>query len=803
MQHQSIKNKNKTNNKRKFNKSLITLSIMLTISGGLAHAQEEKPAKQKGVFSERIVVTAQKKSQSLQEVGVAVTSFGGEQIESLNWDSSIDIGAQTPGLLITSNSGDAANISLFSIRGVSQTDFAEGQEAPVALYRDSVYISTPGTAGVPIFDIARVEVLKGPQGTLYGRNATGGLVHFISESPTDDFEGYAKLTVADFGQVGFEGALNVPITDDFISRWSVYYNGDDGYIKNRLGSNLRQDDTLSIRGQLYFDISDETSLRLIGNYTDINTTGTGFNTVASKTDSTTGLSVLCKPFDMDCGVYNSNQLADSVNGEVGLLAGGSLFDVANGFIDDGDGDINSGDFDTLGSGVERETYYLTVILEHEFENGISLTSVTDYNEADKFYIEDTDGVPGLLFDYTTSADVQQFSQELHLSGSTDELEWIVGGYYLSYDNLYTGQFQFPADGYSDPTFQVDQSTETLAAFAQVDYKLTDNLTLIGGFRWTQDTIDFTYQFIECEITSPNALGFCPERLISDPTFANDPFSDNINFDGFLVDGITRTFNRKDTEYSGKAQLDYKVNKDLLIYAGYNRGTKGGGFNSSLDGFVEGTKEALGFDPEILNSYETGVKSSFVDDTVRFNASVYFYDYSNFQAFFFAGTTGLLINTEAEFYGADAELTISPGNGWDILAGFSLNQTSVNGEAGGNIIDDQEAPLAPNFTMNGLVRKAWNLSSGAEISVQVSGQYVGDYYFNIINSPAVAAGDYAIFDANVSWISPEGEWEGSVFVNNLTDEEPLSFGFDITGFGNNTIQTYGAPRWVGAKIKYIF
>lgn len=776
---------------------------MLTVVGWQAHAQEEQLTKQKGIFTERIVVTAQKKLEDLQDVGIAVTSFYGDQIEALNWDSSIDIGAQTPGLLITSNSGDAANISLFSIRGVSQTDFAEGQEAPVALYRDDVYISTPGTAGIPIFDIDRVEVLKGPQGTLYGRNATGGLVHFISRRPTDEFEGYAKLTVADFGQLGFEGALNVPITDEVQGRLSVYYNGDDGYIKNRLGPNLRADDTLSIRGQMYFDISDETNLLLIGNYTDINTSGTGFNTVASKTDSDTGLSVLCQPFDTDCGVYNPNQLADSANGLTGLLAGGSLFDVANGVIDDGDGDINSGDFDLAGSGVERQTYYVTATLEHEFENDISLTSITDYNEAEKYYVEDTDGVPGFLFDYTTSADVQQFSQELRLSGSADKLEWIVGGYYLSYDNLYTGQFQFPGDGYTDPTFQVDQSTETLAAFVQVDYQLTDKLTLIGGFRWTQDTIDFTYQFIECEITSPNALGFCPKRLISDPTFADDPFSDNANFDGFLVDGITRGFNRKDTEYSGKAQLDYKVNDDLLIYAGYNRGTKGGGFNSSLDGFVEGTTEAIGFDPEILNSYETGLKSSFADDAVRFNASVYFYDYSNFQAFFFAGTTGLLINTDAEFYGADAELTISPGNGWDILAGLSLNQTSVNGEAGGNIIDDQEAPLAPNVTMNGLVRKAWALSSGAEISAQISGQYVGEYFFNVINSPAVSAGDYAIFDANVSWISPEGDWEASVFVNNLTDAEPLSFGFDITGFGNNTIQTYGPPRWVGAKVKYIY
>ena len=153
-------------------------SALLT---GMSQAQE-------GVFYEVISVTAQKRTQNLQDVGVSVSAFSEEQIDALGWDNSLDVAAQTPGLVATSNTGDTGNIALFSIRGVSQLDFAEGQEAPIAVYQDEAYLSSPGASGTPAFDIQRIEVLRGPQGTLYGRNATGGLVHFISNKPTDDFE---------------------------------------------------------------------------------------------------------------------------------------------------------------------------------------------------------------------------------------------------------------------------------------------------------------------------------------------------------------------------------------------------------------------------------------------------------------------------------------------------------------------------------------------------------------------------------------------------------------------------------------
>lgn len=770
----------------------IVQGALLVFAGILASSVEAQ------VLIEEITVTAQKKSQNLQKVGVSVTAFTAEQIEALGWDNSLDVAAQTPGLTTTSNTGDSSNIALFSVRGVSQLDFAEGQEAPVALYRDEAYVSSPGTSGVPAFDIERIEVLRGPQGTLYGRNATGGLVHFISNKPTEKFEGSVDSTIAEFGQLGLSGVVSGPLGDSVQGRVAAYYNKSDGYVKNRAGEDKRSDDTVSVRGILNFDLSDESSLMLIGQYTDIDTRGGIFHVRASKKNANDE-SVFCNPGDTDCGTFT----ADQPVGQNGFFGDGALFDTANGFIDDGDGDVNAGVYDRSNSGVQRTGSNITAIYTSTFANGLGFTSVTDYSASDKEYHEDDDGVPHDLVTYDATADVKQFSQEFRLNGVSEKLEWIAGVYYLNISNDFSGAFAFPSDGYL-PKFTGDSDTSTYSAFGQIDFDLTDTVLLTAGLRYTQDNKDFIYTMVECDITSSFGLGFCPARLITDPVFANDPFSDNAGFDGLLVDGFPHPFTRKDDEYSGKLQLDWQATDDYLFYAGISRGVKGGGFNSPTDGFDNADIAFVGFDPEILTAYELGAKSRFSDGTVRLNGSVFYYDYENFQAFFFVDTTSRLINSDGKFFGGELELTVSPGNGWDFLAGVSLLDTTVNGVSPGGIqIIDQQAPLAPPVSVNALVRKAWVMSSGASIAAQLSGNYSDTQYFNIVNSEATEGGDYSLFDAKLSYVSRDDVWEVSVFVNNFTDEEPLTYCYDITNYGNYTIQVFGPPRWAGAKFKYNF
>ena len=329
---------------------------------------------------EVVIVTAQKKEQSQQDVGVSLTAFTDQQLTALGWDNSLDVAAQTPGLVTTSNTGDTANIALFSIRGVSQLDFAEGQEAPVALYRDQAYISSPGASGIPFFDVERVEILRGPQGTLYGRNATGGLIHFISNKPTDDPEGFVEVTAAQFSQLGVTAAVSGPLGDTVQARVSFYSNQDDGYVKNTLGPDKRADDTQSLRGMLNFDISETASLLLLGQFTNIDTRGGVFHSAASKIDAS-GAIVFCRPGDMDCGDFT----ADQPVGTNGFFYGGALFDAAGGRVDDGIGDELEGAYDRQDSGVDRDTQNYTAIFKSSIGDNVDFVSVTDWTISDKVY----------------------------------------------------------------------------------------------------------------------------------------------------------------------------------------------------------------------------------------------------------------------------------------------------------------------------------------------------------------------------------------------------------------------------------
>ncbi|MBL4672628.1 MAG: TonB-dependent receptor [Arenicella sp.] len=731
---------------------------------------------------EEIVVTAQKREQGLQDVGVAITAFSGKQMEALGWENSLDVAAQTPGLTTTSNTGDPGNIALFSIRGVSQLDFAEGQEAPIAIYRDEAYISSPGASGAPIFDIKRIEVLRGPQGTLYGRNATGGLVHFISNKPTEEKQSSVGITVGDYGQVGVTGVVSGPLSDTVRGRLAIYHNQDDGYIENRIGEDKRADDTTSVRGILDIDFGESSNLLLIGQHTEIDATGGVYNSVASTgAGSNVADRRYCTtaPSDADCrystyGIFGFDDAID--DGEVRF--GGAFEGDPNRLagIDDGDGDINAGAFD-FDSGVERSSSSLTAIFNTELSNGLELTSVTDYTTSDKDYREDDDSTNSTYYNdgvtqhatYEAGADINQFSEEIRISGGTDSLKWIAGAYYLDIDNSFYGAFKFAAFGAGFvPRFEATNSTETISAFGQLDYLLTDNLTLTAGARWTRDDKEIDYLFVE----------------------------DATPGSGFLNDGQRHNIARTDKEWSGKLQLDWQKTDDSLLYAGISRGVKGGGFNTDSYGGQAPTLAAIGFDPEILTAYEIGTKNQF--GNLRVNASAFHYDYENFQAFFFEGTTSLLLNSEAKFSGAELESVYSTDGGWDFLFGLSVMDTEVNNAERGVV--NQNAALAPDLSVNGLVRKAWTLRGGNELSAQVSANYTDERSFNTIQSEITTGNAYTMVNAGVQLADADGKWEVGLNVSNLSDEEALTYSYDIVGY---TIQVFAPPRRVSASFKYNF
>ena len=344
-----------------------TASVMAIVAGsGLVSVS----AQAQSVFEDEIVVTATKKEENLQDVGVSVTAFTGDQLEALGLTSSIDLIAQTPGIEVSGSGGGAINS--FSIRGTGQNDFAANQEGPVAVYIDDGYISSNTVTAFSLFDIERVEVLRGPQGTLYGRNATGGLVHYITSRPTENTEGFLDLEVGEQGRVRIEGASGGSIGKNAQVRLSAVYNRNDGLIENLTGENLQKTDDFAIRGQLAFQPSE------------------------------------------DVDVLLKAQIADG-GGNRGGYVDGTLGNYTTSTDFAGRTDSNVTDLSA----------YLRANL-----GSVDLVSITNYQSYEHDFAEDSDMTPFSIYHYAQNQNVDQISQEFRLNFDGAGYEATVGTFFM-------------------------------------------------------------------------------------------------------------------------------------------------------------------------------------------------------------------------------------------------------------------------------------------------------------------------------------------------------------------------------------
>lgn len=742
------------------------------------------PADAGSALLEEITVVAQKREQNLQDVGISVSAFSGTQMKELGWSSSEDVAAQTPGLTASKTAGAA--ISQFNIRGIGQSDFADHHEAPNSIYSDEAYVASPGAAGFPMFDLERVEILRGPQGTLFGRNATGGLVHFISNKPSEEFNANVKATVGEFSQVRLEGAVGGALSDSIRGRFAAFYEEADGYIENDIGPDLREQGLFAARTMLQFDLSDKATLLV----------------------KVQGFSE-----DIDAGIYKSKPSYTDANGvnqfvpaDLDVYGGGAGTDFYG--YRDADGDPLSVKADQIGF-IKKDIYGTTWNFSYEFDY-FTLVAVTDYADVDTAYREDTDSGPFNQTIYNSEQDTSQFSQEIRISGESDKLNWVTGAYYLDISGDYLASFDLPTlAGFFDPvSFPGDGSgtgrgtgaaansnwtleTSSWAVFAQGEWMLSEKLSLTLGARWTEDSKDY------------KLLSGCSEEAVGACAFdgfasVGDVFVDGVNLGPAAADipGVIK-LDRDDSDWSGKVQLDYRPNDDTLIYISTSKGIKGGGFTTPLDGLLAPSQ--LPYKPEKLFAYEMGGKISFPFG--RLNTSVFYYDYKDFQTFEFRGITSVVLNQDAKMKGAEIELVLNPLEGLDVLLGAAYLDADVENILTPSGPKDQEPINAPEMKYNWLVR--YSLPMGdLEWSFQYDGNWTDDRYFNIVNSPTVLSESYALHNLKVGLGDNEGVWDISVFVRNLSDEEYVSHTFDLTVLGY-TIQKYGSPRWAGVNFSYNF
>jgi len=808
---------------QKVRKKALLMSSALTAALGAAlipygvEAQDAADGEDRGFIFEEITVTAQKRAESIQNVGIAVTAFSGRQMDALGIETSTDIIAFSPGVTLAGDIGGQR--ALFAIRGVVQNDFADHAEAPVAVYVDEGYLASTQAQTFGLFDVERVEILKGPQGTLFGRNATGGLVHTLTKRPTRETEGYLDFTYGRYNQTRFEGAIGGPLSDIVSARVSVMYNQHDEIIENIYtgtdaqgnagtpggGQDGYNDDTLALRGQIQFDFNDTTELWLSANFADTTKSegpyqGVGtvpvFDDLGRHIDTLYSRDVAsgCEALAAGTGAC-INLFADGDTDGLRPVVGGDLF----GYIDpDGSGNLTSKDFAFTDEN-KIESMGFAAKLTKEFSWG-TFTALSDYKNFDRSISLDSDQSPTPLALFQSEGEIDQFSQELRFNGSTDKMKWVAGFFYLHVDTDVTQGLSYPENspflvGFPQIIFGLDGvvfdpfednttgqlTTNSYSMFGQVDYDLNDQWTLVAGFRGILEEKDYLQtigEFVNTDdrlVETATSTGFVPRADFADST--------------------------SDFLWSGKVQLEYTPNDDTLIYFGVNRGVKAGSFNAKLFDGVTLSDAQIPYKEEVLVAYEAGFKKTFADGITRLNGSVYYYDYNDYQAFTWQNNSGAVTNNDAEYKGFELELTTAPAENFDLLMGVSYTDAEVQDVTiAPGLTADVTPPFTSKWQFSGIGRYSWDAFSG-RMAAQASVSYQSSFFHNLRNFTAHEFDGYAKADVGLTYEADEGNWEAAFFVHNVFDSRHQLIGFDVSSFGGYTQESFARPRWWGITLKY--
>ena len=765
-------------------KRLLALTVAMALSTPAAFAAEN--------VWESIEVTAQKRNENISDVGIAITAFSGEQLEALGLESSTELIAFTPGVSLAGDIGGQR--AIFNIRGVVQNDYADLAEAPVAVYVDGGYLASTQAQTFGLFDVARIEILKGPQGTLFGRNATGGLVNTVTAKPTADTEGYAEFTAARFEQYRFEGAISGEITDGIYGRFSGFTNQQGEILENiyedgaapdtRLGSvgggeDWYNDDTKAFRAQLLFDIGEEGSLLLSGNWSDTTKSEGPYQVV-----NTTEIK------DADGNVIDVIYAADDPLGCDTIQAGVCVDGNFNGdpFRPVQGGDFN-GNFDPDGSGnkVNKDFAFddqnkikskgLAATLDYAFES-FDFFAMSDFKEFKRTVGLDSDQTASPELIFQSNSTIEQFSQEFRFSGESADLKWVGGLYYLSIDTDYSqGLAGSPTTfflGGEENNTLVSLETESYSVFGQIDYSLSDDLVLVGGLRYTREDKDFVGNVYQNENTN--------DRVIEIDTTTTSLET--------LVDSNDQNL------WSAKLQLEYSVGNSLY-YAGINRGVKAGSFNAPLQGGF-----SL-YEPEELTAYEAGLKHSFMQGSGVFNANVFYYDYSDYQSFSWVNNAGVVSNEEASFSGVELEVFLTPTDSLDVMVNFSYTDAVVEDlEVASGYFADTTPPFTPEYQASAMLRYNWDAFDG-NMAAQLSANYQSETFHNARNFTAHEIDSYATADTRLTWVDAEDKWLIAAYIDNLFDSDHELIGFDVTGFYGTSQISYAKPRTYGVTIRRNF
>lgn len=726
---------------------------------------------------EEILVTATKRSESIQDVNIAIDAFTAADLDEFGWSDVTQVANQSPNLDIKYAWGNS--MPIYTIRGVGMNSFQASDTPSVGLFVDEIFQTSIATMGTQLFDMERVEVLKGPQGALFGRNTNGGAVSYISRKPSQDPDGFIRADAGRFARFELEGAVGGPISETVSGRLSfMTIQQRDGYVFDRTsGEDIGETDILAARAQLLFEPSDDLSVNVKVFGSRDRSQPAYFQHIGFWTPE---FAAGVPGAEQYCAAFAEGRIPDPAN----------CVDVLG--YSDTDGDPYAGDYTNdlttpinAGATLENDSLGATITLIKSFQ-GIELTSLTNFQTYDRFQPKESDGNPLLFVDLLFASDIEAFSQELRLTSFNDgRFNWIAGVVYASDEVTEDPPRIIFADDFLGVRawLTYTQERQSAAAYAQGEWRFNDRWTLTVGARIIDESLDF-----EEEV----AFLFPPDFDVDNRFTLTVVPNPALGVDGRL----------DSTEPTGRIALDFTPTDDLLIYGSVARGFKGGGFNA---GFLTNPRLALPFDPETVIAYELGLKSTLADGALRFNSAVFRYDYEGLQAAtpqfdeVVQSPLNFLTNLEAaDVTGLEAEINWLPSDRLELQVGLGWLDTE-NNDPGANFDgvfgnSPRELPNAPELNLNAALRYEVPLANDSRLRFFTDYVWQDDHYKEIVNNLQIE--DQGLWNARVSYIAPNDRWSLSLWGKNLTDEvyvvdtltDPIGSGWGV--FVNGLPRTYG-------------
>jgi iron complex outermembrane receptor protein len=699
---------------------------------------------------EVIEVFAQKRKQKIEDVAIAVTVIRGSTIDQAQLKGTTQLAGLVPNLKITNNAGEGTPPA-FNIRGVGMIDYNTSTISPIAIYSDGIVGGSANNLSVNLFDLEQVEVLRGPQGTLFGRNTTGGAILLRSAQPTDEFGGYINTSIAEYDTISVDGALNIPVSDTTAMRFAInhedYNFSTNNVMPGQPDGGLKQTNVRLIVKSEFDDLTITTKLHTedwSGKPKPI--ASLGINRVDGNG--------LCSPSQA-----GSSACMDNLGGQVG---GDDFWDV---------------NADTADREHDTESWGASVSLKWQINANTALTSISGYRSLDRFHSWDSDG-PGNFIEGSMGTDNTLFSQELSLATMWGDTHWVTGLFYVDEDIEQINDFDLFRDFRAVPElaaipaqFFYDNSLEntSFALYSQIEQPLNDNFTLTAGLRYTDESTDY-HAKADLDVVGAYIPSF------------------------WDVKGSV-----EDDEFSGKLALNQKIGPHSSIYYSYSRGYKSGGYNAGYSSSPVQAAESE-YAPEKLDAFEIGSHLQFWQNNARLHLAAFYYDYKD-QQVFVNQTEGVAVDHvlknagDSKIYGVESELMLIPTDSVELRLNIGYlpeaNMGSFN--QNGVVVEDNRLPFSSKWNVSGSIIHESEMM-GRALTAQLSFDYQSDFYFDQEENSYTEQTDFVVFNGRVSYEVSDA-LTLSVWGKNLTDTEYSELRF-------NTIAALGAITELKAEARQL-